>query len=105
MSTATDLQKRAMDEAVKALTARLRERDAADPDRREPADVFALRFITDMNGRGWRLTPAGRIRPWSTLPFAPSRADEDAWARGVEYARSLLARTSQPDPDQEGQDE
>ncbi|SEU46418.1 hypothetical protein [Nonomuraea wenchangensis] len=68
MSTAADFQKRAMDEAVQALAKRLRERDATEPGQREPADVFARRFITDMNGHGWRLTPAGRVNPLARRP-------------------------------------
>lgn len=70
MSNPAAYQRRAMDEAVEVLARRLRERDAAEPGEREPADMFARRFMHDMNGHGWRRTPAGRVNPWrlSTVP-------------------------------------
>ncbi|MEV0236936.1 hypothetical protein [Nonomuraea sp. NPDC050786] len=87
MSAKADVQVRAMDEAVQVLTKRLREWAAAPPDQREPADAVARRFITDMNGNGWRFNPALR-RPRPPMPDDPVGAT----ARGAALARNLLPK-------------
>ncbi|MGW4663222.1 hypothetical protein [Streptosporangium sandarakinum] len=69
--------------AVAALTARVRNRDAAED--RQPAELFALEFMTALRGQGWRPTPARPTLRWSRPRGAgadPSRhADALAEAR------------------------
>ncbi|MEV4079198.1 hypothetical protein AB0J43_02745 [Nonomuraea fuscirosea] len=89
MSARGDEQRRAINQAVQALTKWLRERDAQPPTEREDAEIFARTFITDMNGHGWRFTPAGRVDP-----FARQRPADPAAVtrRGAELARALLPK-------------
>ncbi|TMR90539.1 hypothetical protein [Nonomuraea basaltis] len=89
MSTQANIQRRAMDEAVKELTKRLREWAATPADQREPAEMFSRRFMHDMNGHGWRRTPAGRTNPLARRP-----PDDPAAAaqRGAALAWNELAK-------------
>ncbi|MEU7855188.1 hypothetical protein [Nonomuraea sp. NPDC049141] len=94
MSASADYQRRAISDAVQVLTKRLREWAAEPPDQREDPEMFARRFMHDMNGHGWRLTPAGRIDPWR-LAATPADGPNAAY----------LAARAQLHPDQEGQQE
>ncbi|MEW1846258.1 hypothetical protein AB0392_50590 [Nonomuraea angiospora] len=103
MSAQADHQRQAIDEAVEVLTKRLREWAATPPDQREPADVLARRFITDMNGHGWR--KAAPPRPTSWQPVAADawshagQAAQAASSRGADLARSLLPHRQHHDQD------
>ncbi|WP_188197282.1 hypothetical protein [Nonomuraea sp. SYSU D8015] len=90
MSAKADFQKRAMDEAVEVLAKRLREWASTSPEQRADAEAVARRFMTDLNGRGWRLTPAGRVNPLARrLPDDPAAATQ----RGAALARTLLPQS------------
>lgn len=76
----------AVGHAVDALEARLRERDASS----EPLDarLFALAYVTDLRGQGWRPTPAKPV----VLPqqqVGPPPNPEVAH-RGAELVRAAL---------------
>ncbi|MCF6467347.1 hypothetical protein FAF44_02820 [Nonomuraea sp. MG754425] len=90
MSAQADHQRQAIIEAVEVLTKRLIEWAATQPSQREPADIFARRFITDMNGRGWRLTPAGRANPLARRP--PPDDPTAVTQRGAALAYAELAK-------------
>jgi hypothetical protein len=87
---------RAIDTAAHELARRLRPWATAMAD----PDAFAAAFIEDLHAEGWRPIP-------KPLPLAgPGRKDPDAYARGGEYARDLLAnrptgpyRPTEGDPD------
>jgi hypothetical protein len=72
--------------AVDDLESRLRERDAADE--KPDARIFALAFIADLRGQGWRPTAARPAEPWQTQ-IGPPPHPETA-QRGAELARKAL---------------
>ncbi|MEV1003479.1 hypothetical protein [Nonomuraea sp. NPDC050202] len=88
MSAKADAQKRAIDEAADVLAQRMREWAASPAEEREPVEVFTRRFMLDLNGHGWRHTPAARVNPLA----ARRRLDDTAaaTARGAALARNLL---------------
>jgi len=70
--------------AVKALTHRLRERDAAIRDGEDYADpeAFAGEFVTALRGYGWRPTPAKtKAPPLHAAPVADKRTRDEELAR------------------------
>lgn len=72
--------------AVDALEARLRDRDAAEE--KPDARLFALGYVTDLRGQGWRPTPAKPV----ALPeqqIGPPPNPEVAH-RGADLARAAM---------------
>jgi hypothetical protein len=92
VSSKADAQKRAIDEAADVLAQRMREWAAVEPEEREPVEVFTRRFMLDLNGHGWRHTPAARVNPLA----ARRRLDDTAaaTARGAALARTLLPQAT-----------
>ncbi|MEV4091430.1 hypothetical protein [Streptosporangium saharense] len=78
---------RATRAAVAVLAYRIREREQLPEQERVDPDLFALRFLTDMLGRGWRLTNARKPVPWTgnRQPLDPETA-----RRGAELVRRRL---------------
>ncbi|TYB71180.1 hypothetical protein FXF51_01720 [Nonomuraea sp. PA05] len=89
MSTRADAQMRAIDEAAEVLAKRMREWAATPADEREAVEVFTRRFMLDLNGHGWRLTPAARVNPLARRSAADPAA---AAQRGAALAFAELAK-------------
>lgn len=76
-----------MARAIDDLEARLRERDAAEE--RPDARAFALAWITEIRGRGWRPTPAKPLPEWGQQLGPPP--NPDTAHRGAELVRKALS--------------
>ncbi|MGR6921205.1 hypothetical protein ACU635_43775 [[Actinomadura] parvosata] len=87
MSARADAQMRAIEEAADVLAKRVREWAATPAEEREPVEVFTRRFMLDLNGHGWRLTPAARVNPLGRRILDNPAA---ATQRGAALARTLL---------------
>jgi hypothetical protein len=72
--------------AVDDLETRIRERDAADD--KSDARVFALAWMTNLRGQGWRPTPAKPAPVWEEQIGPPP--NPEIAHRGAELARAAL---------------